>query len=178
MIPLLIGAAAGLLSEAIDSENRREVAMQESRNRRNADIARTLVEGAVAAFGAYQQAKVNSSVHSQAISSYGNNVSQKAQLSAPEPFYSVDKKSVWLDRARNEIGARVVEENSGQTINVKYKIQSIGNKVHKIYECINGGNWSQVGMVDWKYMRPSDLGSDETGGPIFAEIMQTAMNKR
>lgn len=177
MIPVLIGAAAGLLSDAIDSENRREVAMQESRNRRNADIARTLVEGAVAAFGAYQQAKA-SQAQSQAVPSNSNYSPQRAMLSEPEPVYSVDRNSVWVDRARNEMGAKVVEKNSRQIINVVYKIQSLGNKVHKIYERVNGGQWSQVGMVDWKYQRPSDLGSNETGGPIFAEIMQTAMLRR
>ena len=61
---------------------------------------------------------------------------------------------------------------------ITYKIQSRGNKVHHIYESVNGGKWSQVGVVDWKYQRPSDLGTNETGGPIFAEIMQTAISRR
>ena len=175
MIPVLIGAAAGLLSDAIDSDNRREAAIQDSKNRRNAAIAKTLVEGAVAMFGAYQQSKANAQV--QAAPSYAA-PPQRAMLNPPEPFFSVIRNSVWIDRTRNEMGARVVEQNSGESLNIAYKIQSLGNKVHRIYESVEGGQWEPVGMVDWKYMRPSDLGSNETGGSIFAEIMQTAMRRR
>lgn len=177
MIPVLIGAAAGLLSDAIDSDNRREAAIQESKNRRNAEIAKTLVDGAVALFGAYQQSKANSAQQVQTTPSYAN-APQKARLKSPDPVYSVDQNSIWIDRSRHEMGARVVEKFSGQSVNVTYKIQSLGNKVHKIYESIDGGRWAQVGIVDWKYQRPSDLGTDETGGPIFAEIMLSTMNRR
>lgn len=181
MIPVLVDAAVGLLNGVFDSDNRKEVAIQESKNRRNVEIAKTLVEGAVAAFGAYQQAKANAAPQVQAATSYGNEIDvtpQRAMIAPPEPSFSVDRRSIWVDRARNEMGARVIDESSGQTANVTYKIQSRGNKVHHIYESVNGGKWSQVGVVDWKYQRPSDLGTNETGGPIFAEIMQTAMSRR
>ncbi len=181
MIPVLIDAAVGLLNGVFDSDNRKEVAIQESKNRRNVEIAKTLVEGAVAAFGAYQQAKANAAPQVQAAPSYSNEIDvtpQRAMLAPPEPSITVDRSSIWVDRARNEMGARVVDENSGQSANVTYKIQSRGNKVHHIYESVNGGKWSQVGVVDWKYQRPSDLGTNETGGPIFAEIIQTAMSRR
>ena len=97
MIPVLIGAAAGILTSAIESDNQREVAIQESRNRRNADIAKTLVEGAVAAFGVYQQAKANSAPQVQAAPSYSNEIDvtpQRAMLNPPEPVFSVDRNSV------------------------------------------------------------------------------------
>ena len=181
MIPVLVGAAVTLINGVCESDNRKEVALQESKNRRNVEIAKTLVEGAVAAFGAYQQAKANASPQFQATPSYNNEIDvtpQYAMLAPPERNITVDRSSIWIDRARNEMGARVIDENSGQTANVTYKIQSRGNKVHHIYESVNGGKWSQVGVVDWKYQRPSDLGTAETGGSIFAEIMQTAMSRR
>ena len=171
MIPYLIDGAVNLLSNVIGSEDRKEAAIQESKNRRNVEIAKTLVEGAVTAFGMYQQAKSNSASQAQAMP-------QRELLNPPEPVISVDRNSIWIDRTRNEMGARLIDETSGQTADVTYKIQSVGNKVHKIYESFNGGQWSQVGVVDWKHQRPSDLGTDETGGPFFAEIMQTAMRKR
>ena len=185
MIPLIIGAAADIINNAVNSEDKKEVAMRESNNRRNVEIAKTLVEGAVTAFSAYQQAK---SVQSQQIQqpsmAYQNysgeiNVTpQTPMLDFGEPLITVDRSTIWVDRAKNEMGAKVIEENSGQIADFKYRIQSIGNKVHKIYESVNGSKWVQVGIIDWKYMKPSNLGTDETGGPIFAEIMKTVMRKR
>ena len=171
MIPFLIDGAVDLLSNVIGSEDRKQAAIQESKNRRNVEIAKTLVEGAVTAFGMYQQAKINSAPQAQY-------TPQRELLNPPEPMISIDRNSIWIDRTRHEMGARLIDENSGETADVVYKIQSVGNKVHKIYESFNGGQWSQVGVVDWKYQKPSDLGTDETGGPIFAEIMQAAMRRR
>lgn len=57
-------------------------------------LPKTLVAGAVAAFGVYQQAKANSAQQAQAAPSYANNVPQREMLIPPEPFFSVDRNSV------------------------------------------------------------------------------------
>ena len=196
MIPLIIGAATELIKSVVDSDNKKEreiinsynqrdAAMHESNNRRNVEIAKTLIEGAVTAFSAYQQAKaVQAQQLQRSEPTYQNypaemNVTpQTPMLNPGEPIFSVDRSTIWVDRAKNEMGARVIEENSGQSADFKYRIQGVGNKVHKIYESVNGSQWVQVGIIDWKYMKLSNLGTNETGGPIFAEIMQTAMRKR
>ena len=75
------------------------------------------------------------------------------------------------------MGANAVEVNSGKVIKLKYRIQSMGNKVHKVFESVDDGDWQEVGLIDWKKMTMADLGRNDTGGPFFGEIAKYAMRK-
>ena len=183
MIGIITGAL-GLLATTIQSDDQKQIALQQSKNQRNVELAKTVIEGAVAAYGIYsqmQQSKQNNIVQPVANVSYQQEIDvtpNTPMLGSREPVFNLNYDSIWMNRSTNEMGADVIEENSGEIFHLKYRMQSIGNKVYKIYECVNNGDWEQVGVIDWKCMSMADLGRDDNGGPFFAEIARTVMRKR
>lgn len=181
---LLASTVAGIITETIGSEDKKQLAMQRSKDQRNTEIAKAFIEGAVAAYGIYaqnQQAKQNQNMQVSNVATYDNNeinVTPPTQmLCSSEPVYNIDYGTIWLNKASNEMGANAVEVNSGTVIKLKYRIQSMGNKVHKVFESVNDGDWHEVGIIDWKIMTMADLGRNDTGGPLFGEIARYAMRK-
>lgn len=180
---ILAGTVAGIINEAIGSEDKKQIAIQQSKDQRNAEIAKAVIEGAVAAFGIYaqnQQAKQSQAVQVNSGTTYENEINvtpQTQMIGSSEPIYNIDYGTIWLNKNSNEMGANVVEINSGEVVKLKYRIQSIGNKVHKVFESVNDGEWQQVGLIDWKKMTMADLGRNDTGGPFFGEIAKYAMRK-
>lgn len=180
---ILAGAVTSILTDAMESEDKKQIALQKSKDQRNVEIAKTLVEGAVAAYGIYsqaQQTKQNQAIPSNQTTTYTNQIDvtpTTPMLGSNEPIYNIDYGSVWLDKGSNEMGADIVEINSGEIVKLKYRIQSMGNKVHKVFESVNNEEWQQVGIIDWKKMTMNDLGRSDTGGPFFGEIARYAMRK-
>ena len=194
MIPALLAIAGGVLVDIVksdnetqksitDSYNRRDVAINNSNNQKKVNLTKTLIEGAVAlapvaleAYKTYRQTKTQQP-QLQTAQSYSELPPEQIQmLSAPELKINYD--TVWVNRSTNEMGADVVDESTGQISKFKYRVQSVGNKVHRVFESIDDSQWYQVGIIDWKRMRPADIGTDETGGFIFGEIMRSAMKSR
>ena len=185
MLSNIIGEIVGdVIKSVVDSDNNREVAIRESNNRRNVDITRTIVEGLTDAYRTYgniKQAESENMARMQYVNSFANEIeapiSDVPMIGTSAPVWNVDYNTVWVNRSIGEMGADIVEANSGERSQVRYRIKSIGNKVHQVYVYVNN-NWQQVGTVDWKRMSMADLGGDDTGGPIFAEIARIAMGKR
>ncbi len=183
MLGIIAGAVGTLLAETIQSEDQKQVALQQSKDQRNTEIAKMVIEGAVAAYGIYsqaQQAKQNNIVQPATNAPYPQEIDvtpSAPMLTSSEPIFNLNYDSIWMNRSTNEMGADVIEANSGEIIHVKYRIQSIGNKVHNVYESVNNSGWEHVGTIDWKHMNMSDLGRSDTGGPFFAEIARTVMRK-
>ncbi len=180
---ILAGTVVDIINGAIDSEDKKQIALQQSKDQRNTEIAKAVIEGAVAAYGIYsqnQQAKQNQTMQISNEAIYENeiNVTPPTQmLSSNEPIYNIDYGTIWLNKASNEMGGNIVDVNSGEVVKLKYRIQSMGNKVHKVFESVNDGEWQQVGLIDWKKMTMADLGRNDTGGPFFGEIARYAMRK-
>lgn len=163
MFGILVGAVGSLLATSIQSEDQKQIALQQSKNQRNVEIAKTVIEGAVAAYGIYsqvQQAKQNNMAQPVTNTSYSQEINvtpDNPMLGSGEPVFDLNYDSIWMNRSTNEMGADVIEGNSGEIFHLKYRMQGVGNKVYKIYECVNSGDWEQVGMVDWKRMSMSDF---------------------
>lgn len=184
---ILADTVAGIINEAIGSEDKKQIAIQQSKDQRNADIAKAVIEGAVAAYGIYSQNKQanqavqgNPAVQGNIGTSYAEPIDvtpTPQMIGSSEPIYNIIYSSIWLNKASSEMGADVVEVNSGEVMKLKYRIQSMGNKVHKVLESVNNSDWQQVGLIDWKKMTMADLGRDDTGGPFFGEIARYAMSK-
>ena len=69
----------------------------------------------------------------------------------------------------------MINNNTGEIQQIAYRMKSIGNKVFQIYESVNNKEYNPTGILDFNNMRMSDLGKQENGGPIFAEIAQKAL---
>ena len=74
------------------------------------------------------------------------------------------------------IGARVSNGSTGQISNYAYFMQQVNDNVINILESIDGSQWRQVGFVDFSYMTPANLGTEQTGGAIFGEIFNKVFN--
>ena len=189
MLNVLAQVALGVVGEVMsndekrkNSEDKKQIAIQESNNRRNVDIIEKLVDGAVSAYGIYgniQQAKVkgqklnNEMVHKE----LEVNIRTKDNLLIGEQvLFKVDYSSIWVDKIKGEFGADVIDIASGAKAKISYRIQPISNNKYKIYESVNGGKYLESGIIDWSVMTLDNV-SQEDIGPIFADLARAVAYK-
>lgn len=174
-----------VVGEAWDSDNRKEIAIAESNNQKKIENTKTIVGGAVIATGiaglAYIAGKaVENSTSTKINTPFGSIETSKETSETPllgnrQDSITVDYDTVWIDRAKNEFGANIINNKSGVIEKIIYQIKSIGDKAYRIYESKNGEKWLETGIVDWNKMSIYDLGRPENGGPIFAEVAKSAL---
>lgn len=174
-----------VVGEAWDSDNRKETAIAESNNQRKIENTKTIVGGAVIATGiaglAYIAGKaVENSTSTKINTPFGSletskETSETLLLGNGQDSITVDYDTVWIDRAKNEFGANIINNKSGVIEKIIYQIKSIGDKAYRIYESKNGEKWIETGIVNWNKMSIYDLGRPENGGPIFAEVAKSAL---
>ena len=90
---------------------------------------------------------------------------------------AVDTNSIWVNDSTQTIGAVVVDNQSGRGFQYAYYMQQVNENVQNIFESVDGSPWHQIGILDFQKMSPSDFGTPKAGGPIFAEIFLTAINR-
>ena len=167
----------GVVKAVVQSDNEKEVALRESTNRRNADIAKALIEGAVSAYGIYANMKQSGG---QVVASGGEAIAatpDAPMLESSQPAWNLDYQSVWSNKAAGEMGANLVDANTGNTLQLSYRMQSIGNKVYKVLVTVNNEGWEELGTIDWNRMNMGDLDNMQEEFPFLANILRIVMNK-
>lgn len=167
---------AGVVIKALDSDSKDKA----SDNQRSIENTKTLVGGAVAVAGIAGLAYVASKVID---SSTNTNNSTPADLletqtvpllNNPQDSLVVDHDTVWFDKASNEFGADVVDNESGVVYKVAYNVKPIKHKVYQVYKREDEGEWLKSGIVDWNKMSISSLENSGGEGRIFAQISKIA----
>lgn len=106
-------------------------------------------------------------------------VQQKVQLQTNSTVnFRVDYNSIWFDKNKGMIGAKIKNESTGRISNYAYFMQQVNDNVMNILESVDGNQWRQVGFVDFSYMTPANLGTEQTGGFIFGEIFKRVFNNQ
>ena len=88
--------------------------------------------------------------------------------------YTVNRSSAWYDKPSATFGAGVTKDSTGEYFTVTYQLVDMGHSVYNVMESKNGGDWVQIGVIDWNRMCSADVGSSETGGRLFAEVANVA----
>lgn len=167
----------GVVKAVVQSDNEKEVALRESTNRRNADIAKALIEGAVSAYGIYANMKQSSG---EVVAGGAEAIAASPDtpmLASSQPVWNLDYQSIWSNKGAGEMGANLVEANTGETLQLTYRMQSVGNKVYKILGKANDEGWEEMGTIDWNRMNITDLDNAQNQFPFLANILRIVMNK-
>ena len=167
----------GVVKAVVQSDNEKEVALRESNNRRNTDIAKALIEGAVSAYGIYANMKQSGGQVGADGSGAIAAASDEPMLESAQPAWNLDYQSVWSNKAVGEMGANLVDENTGNTLKLSYRMKSVGNKVYKVLGNANNEGWEELGMIDWNRMNIGDLDNMQEQFPFLANILRIVMNK-
>lgn len=167
----------GVVKAVVQSDNEKEVALRDSTNRRNADIAKALIEGAVSAYGIYANMKQAGGQVAAGGAGAIEASPDTPMLASSQPVWNLDYQSIWSNKSAGEMGANLVDANTGNTVQLSYRMQSIGNKVYKVLGKIAGEGWEEVGTIDWKSMNIGDLDNAQDQFPFLADILRIVMNK-
>lgn len=177
----IIGAVADVISSAINSSSNEEIARIQAENHRKEQNVKTIAGAAVITAGIAGLTYVASkAVEKNTSTKIATPIGSIETTSIPEleniqDVVTVDRNSIWVDRKSNQFGAILINNNTGEIQQIAYRMKSIGNKVFQIYESVNNKEYNPTGILDFNNMRMSDLGKQENGGPIFAEIAQKAL---
>lgn len=176
----IVGAIADVAIEAINANSNENIARIQAENHRKEENTKTIAAAGVLAVGiaglAYVAGKAIEKNTSTKLSTPIGSIetTNAPRLENKQPSLSVDRNTVWIDRAQGQFGADVIDDNSGEIHKISYKTEKITGKAYNIYVS-DGNGWAPAGMIDWSKTRLSDLGKPENGGPIFAEIAQKAL---
>lgn len=175
MWSVITGVVGDVIKSVVDSDNNREIAIRKSNNQRNVEIAKTIVNGAVTAYGIYAQTQqgrpqVVGNIASQNYIESGRNI---PLIASQEPEYKIDHSSIWVNKQAGEMGANLVEVSTGNVAAISYRMQGLGNKVYKVFMQVGNDGWGEVGIIDWNRIDISDL--ENATDPFFAEIMRAVM---
>ena len=182
MDPFTMGLAAlGFLLDQDDKDtqarHQREMDIQRAKTERNIQYANTVIN-ALATFGGMYMEHRRQNQGQQQYEIRDNE--RQLPLPPPPPGLNtanliVDYKTIFLDKQNNIMSAQVMDRNYGQIHSYAYFLQKINDKVQNILESIDGGQWQNVGIVDFNRMSLEDIGSQESGGAIFGEIFKTVI---
>ncbi len=75
------------------------------------------------------------------------------------------------------MGANLVDANTGNTLQLSYRMQSIGKKKYKVLVTVNNEGWEELGTIDWNRMNMGDLDNMQEQFPFLANILRIVMNK-
>lgn len=177
----IIGAVADVISSAINSSSNEEIARIQAENHRKEQNVKTIAGATVITAGIagliYIASKaIEKNTSTKIVTPIGSiETTSIPELKNIQDTITVDINSIWVDRKSNQFGANVINNNTGEIQQIAYQMKSIGNKTFQIYESINNKEYNSTGIIDFNNMHMSDLGKQENGGPIFAEIAQKAL---
>ena len=175
---IIANVVGDVIKTALTSEDQKQVAIQQSKDQRNVAIAQTVVQGAVAAYGIYSQTQ---QIATQAMPANQTMqpvpVAEEVPLLATnsQPTYNINYNTVWANKNKGEMGATLTEVNTGENINIVYRMQNIGNKKYKVFLRVNDEEWEDEGVIDWNRMNVADLAN--AIDPFFSEIVSIVMHK-
>ena len=175
---IIANVVGDVIKSVVDSDNNREVAIRQSKDQRNVAIAQTIVQGAVTAYGIYEQSRQNrisATPKNQQIQTIEATEDIPQLPAGNQPVYDIIYNTVWANKNKGEMGATLVEVNTGERVNVAYRMQNIGGKKYNVSFNVNNEGWENAGVVDWNRMSMADLSG--VIDPFFAEIVSIVMQK-